>query len=448
MSWFEHALDETVDWSNYESLETFRSHIDAEWIEQALAVTGTATLRRRKLPAEQVIWLVLGMALCRNQPIGTVVSRLDLVLPEHCGSTEIASSAVTQARQRLGAAPMRWLFETSGTKWARESASELDWRGLSLFAIDGTTLRIADSDENREHFGLASGGNRGLSGYPLVRIAALLAVRSHLLLAAEFGPYAQSEHALCESLWCQIPDHSLTIVDRNFLAAKLLLNLESQGNNRNWLTRAKTTTKWKILASFGRYDKLVELNVSSEARRKTPSLPESFTARAISYCPSGAKTRQWLLTSLRDSKSYPAQEVIALYHERWEIELAYDELKTHMLEAKETIRSRTVECVAQELWGILLTYNLIRLEMQAIAHEAGVAPVRISFLEALRFIRTEWEWCALASPGAVPKKLRDMRLCIRRYILPPRRSKRRFPRAVKIKMSNYPKKPRTTTGDA
>ena len=186
MSWLENALDETAGWSNYESLETFRSHIDEEWIEQALSATGSATLRRRKLPAEQVIWLVLGMALCRNQPIHNVVSRLDLVLPEHSGSTEIASSAVTQARQRLGAAPLRWLFETSGAKWARESASELGWRGLSLFAIDGTTVRVADSEENRSHYGLASNGNRGMSGYPLVRIAALLAVRSHLLLGAGF----------------------------------------------------------------------------------------------------------------------------------------------------------------------------------------------------------------------------------------------------------------------
>lgn len=447
MSWLENALDETAGWSNYESLETFRSHIDAEWIEQALSVTGSATLRRRKLPAEQVIWLVLGMALCRNQPIHNVVSRLDLVLPDHSGSTEIANSAVTQARQRLGAAPLRWLFETSAAKWAGESASELGWRGLSLFAIDGTTLRVADSDENRSHYGLAS-GNRGMSGYPLVRIATLLAVRSHLLLGAELGPYATSEHALCESLWCQVPDNSLTILDRNFLAAKLLLRLDAEGINRKWLTRAKSTTKWKVLESFGRYDKLVEMNVSSEARRKSPTLPETFTARAISYCHPGSKARQWLLTSLLDPELYPAQEVIAIYHERWEIELAYDEIKTHMLEAKETIRSRTVECVAQELWGILLTYNLVRLEMQAIANEAGVEPVRISFLEAVRFIRTEWEWCAIASPGSIPKKLRDMRACIRRYILPPRRSSRRFPRAVKVKMSNYARKGRRTSKGA
>lgn len=244
------------------------------------------------------------MALCRNQPIHNVVSRLDLVLPEHSGSTEIASSAVTQARQRLGAAPLRWLFETSGAKWARESASELHWRGLSLFSIDGTTVRVADSEENRSHYGLASSGNRGMSGYPLVRIAALLAVRSHLLLGADFGPYAESEHALCESLWCQIPNNSLTIVDRNFLAAKILLRLEAEGINRNWLTRAKSTTKWKVLESFGRYDKLVEMNVSSEARRKSPSLPETFTARAISYCHPGSKARQWLLTSLLDPESY------------------------------------------------------------------------------------------------------------------------------------------------
>ncbi len=448
MSWLVAALDETADWFDCESLATFRSHIDPEWIEEALAVTGSATLRRRKLPAEQVIWLVLGMALCRDRPIHDVVSKLDLVLPERCGSTEVARSTLTEARQRLGAAPLRWLFETCSERWAAESAKDLAWRGLSLFAIDGSTLRVADSDENRTHYGVADAGPRGESGYPLVRLAALIAVRSHLLRAVEFGPYAKSEHEWCKALWCQIPDNSLTILDKNFLAAKLLIGLQRGGTNRNWLVRAKSNTRWQVLHSYGLYDKLVELQVSSEARRMHPSLPATFKARAISYQHPNSKGRQWLLTSLLDSKAYPARELVAMYHERWEIEIAYDEIKTHMLEAKETIRSRTVECVEQEIWGILLAYNLIRLEMQAIAKEAGVAPVRVSFVEAMRFIRSEWEWCAIASPGSIPKKLREMRQKVRRFILPPRRSDRLFPRAVKIKMSNYPRKRRSSASDA
>jgi hypothetical protein len=147
-----------------------------------------------------------------------------------------------------------------------------------------------------------------------------------------------------------------------------------------------------------------------------------------------------VLTSLTDHERYPAAEIVELYHERWEIEIGYDEVKTHMLEREEAIRSRTVVGVKQELWGILLAFNLIRFEMEKIAEDADVAPSRISFMAALRFIRDEWMWCAIASPGSIPKKLLRMRQRVIEFVLPPRRSDRRFRREIKIKMSKYPKK--------
>ncbi len=269
-----------------------------------------------------------------------------------------------------------------------------------MFALDGTTLRVADSDENREHFGLASGGHRGESGYPLVRLVALMAVRSHLLTAAEFGPYALSEHEYAERLWPSIPSDSLTIVDKNYLSTQVLLGIERGGDNRHWLIRAKKDSQWTVIESFGRYDKLVERTVPRAALAKDPSLPKKYIASAISYQHPRSKGRQWLLTSLTDPEAYPAAELVSLYHERWEIELGYDEIKTHLLEREETIRSKTVANVRQELWGILLTYNLIHLEMESIAREAQLPPNRISFVAALRFIRDEWGWCALSSsPG-------------------------------------------------
>jgi len=317
-----------------------------------------------------------------------------------------------------------------------------------LFAVDGTRLRVADSDQNREHFGLASGGHRGDSGYPLVRMATLIAVRSQLVAAAASGPYATSEYAYAKKLWPVIPDDSLTIVDRNYLAAAVMVDLEGGGANRHWLMRSKKTSTWRVLESFGRFDTLVELKVSSVARKNDPTLPATLTARAIGYQHPDSKGRQWVLTSLIDSVSYPAKEVVAMYHECWEIELGYDEIKTHMLDRKETMRSQTVVGVRQELCGILLTYNLIRLEMEKIASEANVTPNSISFVTAMRFIRDEWSWCSVASPGSIPKKLRRMRERVIDFILPPRRSARRYPRAVKIKMSNYPRKRRETPTNA
>jgi IS4 transposase len=185
-------------------------------------------------------------------------------------------------------------------------------------------------------------------------MAALIAVRSHLIAAAAFGPYATSEYAYAKELWPVIPDDSLTIVDRNYLAAAVVVGLERGGTDRHWLMRANKTSKWRMLQSFGPYDKLVPFDVSSVARTKDPTLPATFTARAIGCKHADSKGRQWLLTSLKDPVDYPAGERVALYHERWEIELGYDEIKTHMLERKETIRSQTVVGVRQELWGILL----------------------------------------------------------------------------------------------
>ena len=429
----------SVEFSEAADFDRFRENIDPAWIEEALAQSGTATMRRRRLPAEQVVWLVIGMALLRNLPIKEVVKRLDLVLPNANGS-KVAPSAIPQARQRLGSEPIKWLFERCAQEWTLSGARTHAWKGLALFALDGSTLRVPDSDENRAHFGLAKGA-RGESGYPLARFVALMAVRSHMLLAVNFGPYSKGEHTLAKPLWDKIPDQSLTIVDKGFLGAQVLFGIESGGVDRHWLVRAKKTSKWQVIQSLGKHDKIVMINVSKMARKKDPSLPATITCRAVEYQHPDSKGRQWLLTSLV-STDHTRGEIVALYHERWEIEIGYDEIKTHMLEREESIRSRSKVGVEQEIWGIMLGYNLIRLEMERAADQAGVAPCRISFIGALRTIRDELYWCPLDTPGAIPQRLRKMRQRIQEEILPPRRSKRRFPRAVKIKMSGYAKKHR------
>ncbi len=148
---------------------------------------------------------------------------------------------------------------------------------------------------------------------------------------------------------------------------------------------------------------------------------------------------QVLLTSLLDPRRYPAAELVALYHERWEQELSYDELKTELLEREEALRSRRPAAVAQELWGLLLVYNLVRLAMARAAQAAHVAPTRISFIAALHLIRDEWLWCAGATPGAIPRHLCRLRQTLTLFLHPPRRPGRRYPRAVKLKMSGYPR---------
>jgi hypothetical protein len=413
--------------------------LDPAWVEAALEATGTATVRKRRLPAEQVIWLVLGMALYRHRPITELVERLDLVLPSPSGK-RIAPSAVSQARTRLGDEPMKWLFEKSGMAWGHASARQQAWRGLALYGVDGTTARVPDSVENRIYFGGHHGSRGdGQSGYPMVRLVALTALRSHLLVSAQFGPFGTDEHKYAAELWPQVPDDALCIVDKNFLNADILVPLARDGKNRHWLTRAKSNTAMHLKEKLGRGDERVELQASWHIRQKDVSLPARYEARAIRYRRKGFRP-QTLLTSLLDAEKYPAAEIVALYHERWEIELGFDEVKTEMLERQEAIRSQTPRGVAQELWGVGLAYNLVRLEMERIAAESELPPNRISFVMALRLIRDEWMWLSGASPGAIPKHLRRLRSEIARFVLPPRRSERAYPRAVKIKMSNYPRK--------
>lgn len=435
------SLDYIASLPQPENFDQVRENLDPEWIEAALQATGTATLRKRRLPAAQVIWLLIGMALFRNRSITEVATSLDLAMPSPNGRPTAARSAISKARSRLGAEPLEWLFQRSAEEWAHQSADRDRWRGLALYAVDGTTFRVPDSHENSDHFGYA-GGARGKSGYPLVRLTALMAVRSHLIANASFGPYGRSELAYAADLWNSIPDDSLTILDKNYLSADTLLSLHRGGENRHWLIPAKVDSKWRKLKQLGKNDELVEMNVSDSARRKNPTLPQTWTARAVRYQRKGFRPRT-LLTSLVDPEKHPAAEIIELYHERWEIELGYGEIKTDMLDAtKRPLRSLTPARIGQEIWGLLIAYNLVRLEMESIADEAGVPPTRISFVMVFQYICLELQSYIFTAPGAIPKRLRDLRADLQRFVIPGRRSERVYPRAVKVKMSNYAKKRR------
>ena len=417
-----------------EHLDQLRQHLRPEWIEEALSWAGTTSIRRRRLPADQVVWLVIGMGLFRNEPIERIVDRLELAVPDR-RDTLVAKSAIAQARKRLSEEPLAYLFITTASEWAARSADANRWRGLNVYGMDGTTLRVPDSPENRAAFGGQSAGSeRGESGYPQVRLVAMMALRSHVLSAFRFADYFTGETTLARDVWQEVPQDSLVIVDRNFLVKKDLIHLELSGN-RHWLTRTKSNTRWSLIETLGHEDHLVSLEV------KEPGLPCEWPIRAIHYQRKGYP-RSTLLTSLIDAEKYPAKELIALYHERWETELAYDEMKTHLLDRQEAIRSRTPEGVRQELWGIALAYNLVRLEMERIATEAKVPPTRISFTASLAIIREALGWMGGArfAPGTIPKRLSSMRRDLKRLVLPPRRTERIYPRAVKVKMSNYPRK--------
>ena len=403
-----------------ELLPKFVASLDPDWIEEALTATGTATIRRRRLPAEQVVWLVIGMCLFRDQSMKDLVATLDLALPGNRG-VRVAPSSIVQARDRLGDEPLRWLFERTAETWAHQSARRHAWRGLAIYGADGTTVRVPDSTENRATFGGQTTRWDSTSGYPLVRLVTLMALRSHLLAGARFGAYSTDERAYAAELWPLIPAQSLTIVDRLFLAAKPLLGIERGGADRHWLTRARSTSKWVRVKRLAAGDDLVEMTVSSEARRQDPTLPQSWPMRAIRYRRRGF-AEQTLLTSLVDAKRYPAAEIVALYHERWEIELGYNEVKRVMLAREESTRSKSPRGVAQELWGLAIAYNLVRFEAERVAAEAGVPPIRISFVAALTFIESALRSWGTDSAGRLPERLVRLREDVGHFHRAPQRA--------------------------
>ena len=420
----------------------FRKDLDPAWVLQALEDTGTVSVRRRRLPAEEMIWVVIGMALMRDRSIADIANMLAISRDEK-SAKRVSSSAATQSRMRLGKQPLEWLFAQSASVWAHRSAAEDRFCGLSLYGLDGTSLRVPDSPQNAESFGYAH-SVRGDSAYPMVRLVALMALRSHLLAGASFGRYGDGEYTYAEDLWGELPNNSLCIVDRNFYSAKLMLRLHNEQSNRHWLIRCKQKSAMRTLKKLGEGDYLVELKVSSVARKKDPTLPKTFTARMIEYQRKGFRPQR-LLTSLCDNEKYKTNAIVALYHERWELELGYAEIKTQLLDRRESIRCKSQEGVQQEIWGMLLAYNLVRLYMQRVARTANLPPTRVSFIAALHFIREEWWLDSIPgfSPGSLPRHLQRLSEQMSRFILPERRSERSFPRAVKIKMSSYPRKRRT-----
>jgi hypothetical protein len=416
-----------------DAFDRFSQLIPAAWIEHALQATGTASLRRRRLPAERLIWLVIGLALFRNEPVWHIVRQLGLALGTEAQVVPVPS-ATAQGRQRLGEAPLAHLFDQVSHVWCNAPVP-VDglFQGLRLLAVDGVVWSTQDTAEHRDVFG-GGRSQHGEGSWPQVRAVCLMDVHTHLIRATAFGAYTTGEISYACDLMTAAPDASLTIFDRAYYSAAFLLAWQHAGERRHWLMRAKSSLRYEVIRPLGEGDAWVRLPVSPQARRQDPELPAYWEARLI-VCPSGRR----YLTSLADAVGYPADRVAACYRERWEIELGFRDIKQSMQANDTVLRSKRPELVRQEIWGLLIAYNLLRWEMHQTADELGVPPTRLSFQGFTRAIVAELRYAPLETPGAFPKRLARLRQHARVYLLPPRRQ-RSCPREVKRRPHKYPTK--------
>lgn len=405
-----------------------------ELVEEALQVTGTASIRRRKIPAEQVVWLMVGMSLYANQSIQKSFNSLDLMV-----NGKVVSSSVSDARKRLGPAPMEYLFRKVGATWTAPQEAFL-WRGLSLYGIDGTVFNVSDSEENHKHFG-RPGSKTGESAYPQARVVALMELNARVLRAATISPLSRGERAAAILLYRDLPQASLCLMDRGFLSYRLFSAITQDSENKHFMCRVRADNAPEYVEQLPDGSWLVRIRPTTKADKEDEDLPGEMLVRRIEYQVEGAEGKIFLYTSLLDHDEFPGIELAELYHKRWEMELAFGEIKTRLLLRKEALRSNLPEGVEQEIWSMLLTYNLVRYQMMSVALEHEIAPSRMSFKYALlavsNFFLTE---SRDPTVGRIPEFVEKLRNEIWAERNPARRSERSNKRCVKIKMSGYPRK--------
>ena len=407
--------------------------IDPAGIEQALSATGKASIRRRKLPAEHAVWLVIGLALFRQMPLWQVVQEMALSLDAQALP---APSASVQARQRLGPEPLEHLFGLLTQAWGRAHA--VHEHTLRVLAVDGVVWAAPDSADNRQALG--SGQTQyGPQPWPMVRAVCLLDTDSHELLDAKLGDYHCGELTLGAGL--RGLDDSITLFDRAYFSAAFLLDWQHAGQQRHWLMRARDNLRHEIVQTLGDGDWLIRMPISSRARQLRPELPSHWQARMIQTHVDGKPRR--FITSMLDPAQFEAEPLAQLYHQRWEIELGFREIKQSLQHGHSVLRSRQPELVMQEVWGVLIAHTLLRRCMRLMAQHAQVEPVRISFHTAHHAIVGVLRSVHLARSGAIPQHLQWLMHEAHHFVLPPRRLARSFARQVKRSTrSKYPTKKR------
>jgi hypothetical protein len=371
-------------------------------VDEVIDATESREQRIRVLPAREMAYFAIAMALYSEGSYDDIWSLLTDGLSWSSGWSEEfrppSRSAIFQARARLGSGPVRALFERVAVPVGTADMPGVWLAGRRMVAIDGTCLDVTDTPVNEEFFGRPASSKGERAAFPQARVVALAECGTHAIFAAEVGPYRQGEATLTPPLLERIGTGMLVLADRGFFSYQLWRQTAATGADLLWRIRTDASAPKPVHVAD-----LSDGSWLADLRRATPATErnrEPMRVRVIDYTIDDGRPQAGtyrLFTTLLDPAQVSATELAAAYVQRWEIESAFDELKTHQRGPRTVLRSKSPDLVLQEIWGHLCCHYAIRSLMTEAARHAGHDPDRFSFVAALRITRQ-----TLAHPGDFP----------------------------------------------
>jgi hypothetical protein len=387
--------------TDYISLGVIAKYFPVEKVHSVLKETERASVRQRDLPAHVVVYYVIALALYMRSSYREVLRcLLEGVqwLMDPSAQVKVAGkSGISQARRRLGAAPLEALHDSVVAPVAVPESRGAWYQQWRVVSLDGSTLDVADTADNEKAFG-RPGASRGSSAYPKIRFVGLLENGTHVLFATRMADYATGELKLAEQVVPALRKGMLCLADRFFPSYKLWQQASQTGAHLLWRTRQNARLDVDRRFRDGSY--LSRIYSSTSDRRNQR---KAIVVRVIDYRLKNVRDSEpvyRLITTILDPKQAPARDLALLYHERWEIETAFDELKTHLRGAQIVLRSKTPELVRQEFYGMLMAHFAIRGLMHEAALHAGEDPDRLSFVHSVRVVQRRMARFVAIPPSA------------------------------------------------
>lgn len=376
--------------TDYLSLGVVAQKIPPSVVREVLRLEGRESQRERQLPAHVVVYYVIALALYMGVSYGEVLRCLVealrwLGLPVD-RIRQTGRSGISQARSRLGAAPMKRLFEQVVVPVATAETRGAWYRQWRVVSLDGTTLDVADEQGNVEAFGRPT-ASRGASSFPQLRLVVLAESGTHVLFAAEQGAVSESEVTLARQLIPHLQAGMVCLADRFFFGYELWSSAAATGAELVWRLRKNIVTGCDRRLSDGSYLSKIYRSTSDRRHDQDP-----IVVRVVEYALEGVEESEpiyRLATTILDPQEAPAAELAALYSQRWEVETAFDELKVHLRGPRIVLRSKTPELVRQELYGLLLAHFAARALMHEAALHAEIDPDELSFTHSVRVLRRQ-----------------------------------------------------------